>query len=92
MNTLTSSNRTDLAASRAIPGSPLRTEQQAISTGPSIDRLLTPEDVASLLGVPRSWIYERTRLRSTDRLPGFRLGKYWRFRRADVLAWVEARR
>jgi excisionase family DNA binding protein len=56
------------------------------------DRLLAPEDVAKLLQVPRSWVYERTRARSENRLPGFRLGKYWRFRLADVLAWLEAQR
>ena len=42
--------------------------------------LLSIEDVAELLKVPVSWVYERTRRRSMDRLPGFRLGKYWRFR------------
>ena len=54
--------------------------------------LLTVEDVAKLLRVPESWIYERTRMRSAARIPGFRLGKYWRFREADVLAWIERQR
>lgn len=54
--------------------------------------LLTVEDVAELLRVPVSWVYERTRLRGVDRLPGFRLGKYWRFREAEVLAWLERQR
>jgi excisionase family DNA binding protein len=54
--------------------------------------LLTVEDVAALLKVPPSWVYERTRRRASDRIPGFRLGKYWRFREADVLAWLERRR
>jgi len=53
------------------------------------DSLLTVGEVAELLRVPPSWIYGRTRRRSVDRIPGFRLGKYWRFRRADVLAWLE---
>ncbi len=53
------------------------------------DALLTVEDVAELLRVPVSWVYERTRARSANRIPGFRLGKYWRFREADVLAWLE---
>lgn|GEM_PF-3257209 len=56
------------------------------------DVLLTVEDVAKLLRVPESWVYERTRMRSADRIPGFRLGKYWRFREADVLAWIERQR
>lgn len=54
--------------------------------------LLTVEEVAGLLKVPVSWVYERTRKRGVDRIPGFRLGKYWRFREADVLVWIEAQR
>lgn len=60
----------------------------------SIDEneLLTVKEVAVFLRVPVSWVYERTRKRSLDRLPGIRLGKYWRFRQAEVLAWVENQR
>jgi excisionase family DNA binding protein len=54
--------------------------------------LLTVEEVAELLKVPVSWVYERTRKRGVDRIPGFRLGKYWRFRQADVLTWLERQR
>jgi excisionase family DNA binding protein len=54
--------------------------------------LLTVRDVAELLRVPVSWVYERTRKRGQERIPGFRLGKYWRFREADVLAWIERQR
>lgn len=55
-------------------------------------QLLTIEEVAELLNVPVSWVYGRTRRRSTDPIPGFRLGKYWRFRETDVLAWIERQR
>jgi excisionase family DNA binding protein len=51
--------------------------------------LLSIKDVAKLLNVPVSWVYERTRQRSVNRVPGFRLGKYWRFRQEDVLQWIE---
>ena len=54
--------------------------------------LLSVEEVAALLKVPLSWVYDRTRLRTKERIPGFRLGKYWRFREADVLAWLERQR
>ncbi|HEX2713684.1 MAG TPA: helix-turn-helix domain-containing protein [Candidatus Acidoferrales bacterium] len=60
-------------------------------SGPN-STLLTVEEVAGLLHVPPSWVYERTRRRAADRIPGFRLGKYWRFREADVLAWLERQR
>jgi excisionase family DNA binding protein len=56
------------------------------------DPLLTVEEVASLLHVPVSWVYGRIRKRSLDRLPGYRLGKYWRFREGEIRAWVEDQR
>lgn len=52
------------------------------------DRLLTIREVADLLQVPVSWVYGRTRKRSAECLPGYRLGKYWRFEKAEVLDWV----
>jgi len=57
-----------------------------------IHRLLTVEEVAVLLHVPVSWVYGRTRKRSLERLPGYRLGKYWRFREDEVMAWIESQR
>ncbi|MGH9709428.1 MAG: helix-turn-helix domain-containing protein, partial [Candidatus Acidiferrales bacterium] len=54
--------------------------------------LLTVQQVAELLQVPASWVYGRLRKRSLERLPGYRLGKYWRFDREEVLAWVSERR
>jgi excisionase family DNA binding protein len=54
--------------------------------------LLNVQDVAELLQVPISWVYERTRRRGRDRLPGFRLGKYWRFDEAELRRWLECQR
>lgn len=54
--------------------------------------LLTVREVAQLLQVPVSWVYEQTRRRCADRIPGFRLGKYWRFTEDDVTAWLAAKR
>jgi len=64
--------------------------QQATTGGerPNESRLLTVHEVAELLHVPTSWVYSRTRKRSLERLPGYRLGKYWRFRESEVLDWV----
>ena len=56
------------------------------------DRLLTVEELAERLNLPESWIYAHTRKRSSDPIPGFRLGKYWRFREAEVLQWLERHR
>jgi len=54
-------------------------------------QLLSVHDVADFLQVPASWVYGHTRDRCPDRIPGFRLGKYWRFDEADVLAWIRRR-
>lgn len=56
---------------------------------PVKSELLTVQQVAELLQVPVSWVYGRMRKRSLERLPGYRLGKYWRFRASDILEWVE---
>ncbi len=50
--------------------------------------LLTPEELAERLKVPKSWVYEKTRARSRDPLPVFRIGKYMRFHWPDVESWL----
>lgn len=55
---------------------------------PQQPELLTVRQVAELLQVPASWVYGRMRKRSLERLPAYRLGKYWRFNRDEVLAWI----
>ncbi len=49
------------------------------------DQLLTLEEVAAMLKVPRSWIYERTRRKL---IPHVKLGKYLRFPRAALSEWI----
>lgn len=57
--------------------------------------LMTPEELAEWLHVPLSWVREQTRararVRDADPLPCVRLGKYVRFSRADVEAWLQRR-
>ena len=55
----------------------------------STGRLLTVEELAERLNLPASWVYAHTRKRSGDPIPGFRLGKDWRFREAEVVQWLE---
>jgi excisionase family DNA binding protein len=64
----------------------------AATGGREDNSLLTIQQVAEMLHVPVSWVYGRTRKRSTERLPGIRLGKYWRFREEEIHAWVEKQR
>jgi excisionase family DNA binding protein len=54
--------------------------------------LLTVTDVATLLRVPVSWVYEHTRRGAPDALPAIKVGKYVRFHTADVRAYIERRR
>jgi excisionase family DNA binding protein len=54
--------------------------------------LMTVQQVAKLLQVPVSWVYGRLRKRSLEKLPGYRLGKYWRFDKEEVLAWLAQQR
>lgn len=52
------------------------------------EQLFTVIEIAALLKVPVSWVYGHLRTRCSDRIPAYRLGKYWRFRAEEVLAWV----
>jgi len=54
------------------------------------EQILTPEEVASLLRVSESWVYEKSRRRCRDPLPCFRIGRYIRFSRAAVMNWLES--
>ena len=56
------------------------------------EELMTVDDVAQALQVPISWVYGRTRRRGKARIPNIKLGKYVRFRKADVEAWLEGLR
>jgi excisionase family DNA binding protein len=50
------------------------------------DRLLTDVEVAELLAVPASWVGREAR---ANRIPHLRLGRYRRFEREAVHAWLE---
>ena len=50
------------------------------------ESLLTADQVGQLLGVPRSWVYEQSR---AGRIPTVTLGRYRRYRREAIEAWVE---
>ncbi len=50
------------------------------------ERLLEAGEVAAMLSVPVSWVRETTR---AGRMPHVQLGRYVRYERAAVLAWLE---
>ncbi|HEX9415835.1 MAG TPA: helix-turn-helix domain-containing protein [Gaiellaceae bacterium] len=53
------------------------------------ERLLTAAEVAELLAVPTSWVREATR---AGRLPHVCLGRYRRYERSAIDAWLEEQR
>jgi excisionase family DNA binding protein len=58
----------------------------------SLSEILTPEELAALLRVTPSWVNEKTRRRAKNPLPALRIGRYIRFRRSDVIAWLDGTR
>jgi excisionase family DNA binding protein len=55
-------------------------------------QLLTVQEVAKVLHVPTSWVYERTRRRRGDQLPHLKLGKYLRFEEAAITEFIKRQR
>jgi excisionase family DNA binding protein len=47
--------------------------------------LLTAGEVADVLGVPKTWVYEQSRL---GRIPTVTLGRYRRYRLEAIEAWI----
>lgn len=57
-----------------------------------LHELLTVDDVAALLKVSKSWVYEHTRSREmprSERLPYIKVGKYVRFEARALRAFIE---
>ena len=53
------------------------------------ERLLSAKEVAELLSVPESWVREATR---QGRIPYLALGRYRRYERAAIEAWLAEQR
>ncbi|MDQ3954873.1 MAG: helix-turn-helix domain-containing protein [Actinomycetota bacterium] len=68
---------------------PTKPEQLELHITP---RYLSVEQVAGILGVPKSFIYRRTARGHEDPIPHYRLGGHLRFKLDDVEEWVERHR
>jgi excisionase family DNA binding protein len=53
----------------------------------TLEPLMTAHEVARILGVNRKFVYARQR---SGALRGYKMGPHFRFRRADVEAFLEA--
>jgi excisionase family DNA binding protein len=51
-------------------------------------RLMNVHEVAELLQVPVSWVYERTRRRGLEQLPHLKIGKYLRFEESALAEFI----
>ena len=51
--------------------------------------LLSVEEVALLLNVPRKWVYRRIGLKPPNGIPHLKVGKYVRFKESDIRDYVE---
>ena len=63
--------------------------RESSTGGNGMSRLLSVEEVASLLNVPRKWVYRRVGLKPPHGIPYLKVGKYLRFRESDLWDYVE---
>lgn len=57
-------------------------------TASQVDAFMGVDEVATLLSVPKSWVYRQSGRDATDPLPVMRIGGYLRFERSAVLKWA----
>lgn len=57
----------------------------------SDQNLLTIDEVAERLRVPKSWLYSKTRETGPDAIPRLKVGKYLRFYFDEVMVWIEGK-
>jgi excisionase family DNA binding protein len=69
-------------------------ELQSSDSSDPLRELLTVDDVAALLRVSKSWVYEHTRSRGrtgAEPLPHIKVGKYVRFDPRAIRTFIENR-
>ena len=69
---------------RAEVSAALRERGPSVVNAPAV---LTPEEAAAFLKMPVDVLRKRAR---AGELPSFKMGSLWRFRVADLDAWVES--
>lgn len=74
------------------PSDPILVAHTVATCDTDLHELLTVDDVAMILKVSRSWVYEHTRSRGiprSERLPHIKIGKYVRFDARAVREFLE---
>lgn len=77
-----------MSAERLIPAATNGSMAEIPKPPPVTTRLLTADEVAKLLRLPRSWVYEASR---KGEIPTVRLGRYYRYSLPAIQAWIEER-
>ena len=54
--------------------------------------MLSAEQVAAWLGVPKTFIYRRTCRGHSDPIPSYRFGGHLRFRADEIQEWIDSHR
>lgn len=76
-----------LSLYEALPRPSRAAERARSAEGSERDELLTAEEVAERLRMTRASVYAETR---ADHIPHIRLGRFIRYRRAAIEAWILA--
>ena len=56
----------------------------------SFRELITVDELADRLKVPKSWVYGKTKEKGSDAIPRIQTGKYIRFDYEKVIEWLES--
>lgn len=62
-----------------------RVDSDGLGAQAVTEDLLTADEVAALLRMTPAWVYSETR---RNRIPHLRLGRYFRYRRSAIEAWM----
>lgn len=70
------------------PSERIENTRNSAHTPGSLEVLLTVEDVAGMLRVSTAWVRDHCE-RKRPLLPALKVGKLWRFRYTDIMAWIQ---
>jgi excisionase family DNA binding protein len=75
----------------AAPPTEISSVVRPHTSAPSYEPILTVEQAAEILQLKPSTIYELTRRRNSHPLPVHKAGKFLRFRRSEIEAWLDGK-
>jgi hypothetical protein len=70
----------------------VRQEMAKASAPPPIEEFLTTQQAANIIGMSASWLHQARYLDSPSQPPFYRFDRAVRYRRSDLLDWMETNR